>query len=101
MQFIPITCAFAKLVANQKPHFGLHFDSQMNVQEVFLAAISLISALFIVVLVVCLGWYLVWKLFLSRFRLVRELLGLRNDSSSQRSDEHTNKLNKPKKVRRE
>jgi len=73
----------------------------MNVQEVFLAAISLISALFIVVLVVCLGWYLVWKLFLSRFRLVRELLGLRNDSSSQRGDEQINKLNRPKKVRRE
>lgn len=79
----------------------VYIYSQMNVQEVFLAAISLISALFIVVLVVCLGWYLVWKLFLSRFRLVRELLGLRNDSSSQRGDEQINKLNRPKKVRRE
>lgn len=49
-----------------------------------------------------LGWYLVWKLFLSRFRLVRELLGLRNDSTTQRSDEvQTNKLNKPRKVRRD
>ncbi|ETN64285.1 hypothetical protein AND_003993 [Anopheles darlingi] len=29
------------------------------------------------------GWYLVWKLFLSRFKLVRELLGIAQ------SNEHT------------
>lgn len=26
------------------------------------------------------GWYIVWKIFLSRFKLVRELLGLINDN---------------------
>lgn len=50
------------------------------------------------------GWYLVWKLFLSRFRLVRELLGQMNDSSSPlhaNYDQDNKKTNKNKKIRRD
>ncbi|XP_058053636.1 small integral membrane protein 13 [Anopheles bellator] len=48
----------------------------MNVQDGINAAFSVLLSLFIVIVLVCLGWYLVWKLFLSRFKLVRELLGI-------------------------
>lgn len=33
-----------------------------------------------------LGWYLVWKLFLSRFRFVRELLMINNNQHGPVSD---------------
>ncbi|KAF7407614.1 hypothetical protein HZH66_002151 [Vespula vulgaris] len=51
-------------------------------QEILLAAFSVISSLLIVFGLVLLGWYLVWKFFLSRFRFVRELLGGMSESSS-------------------
>ncbi|XP_011304180.1 small integral membrane protein 13 [Fopius arisanus] len=51
-------------------------------QEIALAAFSVISSLIIVFVLVLLGWYLVWKFFLSRFRFVRELLGGMSESSS-------------------
>ncbi|CAB3361426.1 Hypothetical predicted protein [Cloeon dipterum] len=35
----------------------------------------LVLPLAVVLLLALLGWYLVWKLFLSRFRFVRELVG--------------------------
>lgn len=54
----------------------------MNLQEGLIAAFSVFASLVIVLVVVCLGWYLVWKLFLSRFKLVRELLGLTQSSDS-------------------
>ncbi|XP_049541505.1 small integral membrane protein 13 [Anopheles darlingi] len=55
----------------------------MNVQDGINAAFSVLVSVFIVIVLVCLGWYLVWKLFLSRFKLVRELLGIAQ------SNEHT------------
>ncbi|XP_062549958.1 small integral membrane protein 13 [Armigeres subalbatus] len=54
----------------------------MNFQEGLIAAFSVVASLIIVLVVVCLGWYLVWKLFLSRFKLVRELLGLAQSTDS-------------------
>lgn len=54
----------------------------MNFQEGLIATFSVLASLFIVIVVVCLGWYLVWKLFLSRFKLVRELLGLAQSADS-------------------
>ncbi|XP_001652184.2 small integral membrane protein 13 [Aedes aegypti] len=54
----------------------------MNFQEGLIAAFSVVASLLIVLVVVCLGWYLVWKLFLSRFKLVRELLGLKQSTDS-------------------
>uniref|UniRef100_A0A1L8DVD5 Protein with signal anchor n=1 Tax=Nyssomyia neivai TaxID=330878 RepID=A0A1L8DVD5_9DIPT len=47
----------------------------MEIQKYFLTALSFLAFLGVVVFVVFIGWYLVWKLFLSRFRLVREILG--------------------------
>ncbi|XP_049290860.1 small integral membrane protein 13 [Anopheles funestus] len=48
----------------------------MNVQDGINAAFSVLVSVLIVIVLVSLGWYLVWKLFLSRFKLVRELLGI-------------------------
>lgn len=44
-------------------------------KEFFLAALSIVASLLLVLLLVCLGWYIVWTFFLSRFNFVRELLG--------------------------
>jgi hypothetical protein len=46
-----------------------------------------------------LGWYLVWRLFLSRFRFVRELLGGMTESSS--VSDLKNGRSRIKKTRRE
>ena len=32
---------------------------------------------------VCTGWYIVWRVFLSRFKLVRELMGNTDSSSNE------------------
>ncbi|KAK7791467.1 hypothetical protein R5R35_002388 [Gryllus longicercus] len=50
--------------------------------ELLLAVISIITSVLLVLGLVFLGWYLVWKLFLSRFRFVRELLGAMSESAS-------------------
>lgn len=53
--------------------------------EILLAIFSVVSALVLIVGLVAIGWYLVWKLFLSRFRFVRELLGGIQESVAQQS----------------
>lgn len=50
----------------------------MSPQEIFLAIFTLVSSVIIVLVVVFLGWFLIWKIFLSKFKLVREILGLAN-----------------------
>lgn len=49
-------------------------------KEILLAVFSLFSSLTLVLALVALGWFLVWKFFLSRFRFVRDLLGSRSES---------------------
>ncbi|KAK0167980.1 hypothetical protein PV327_001826 [Microctonus hyperodae] len=68
--------------------------------EIVLAAFSIISSLLIVFVLVLLGWYLVWKFFLSRFRFVRELLGGMSESSSSVHD-LKNGRSRIKKLRRD
>lgn len=45
------------------------------------------------------GWYIVWKLFLSKFKLIRELVGVMNESAS--IEELKNNRTKVKKSRRD
>ncbi|XP_017757118.1 PREDICTED: small integral membrane protein 13 [Eufriesea mexicana] len=68
-------------------------------QEIVLAAFSVISSLLIVFGLVLLGWYLVWKFFLSRFRFVRELLGGMSESSP--VNDLKNGRSRMKKIRRD
>jgi len=52
--------------------------------DVLLAIVGLLASIFIVLSIVGIGWFLVWKFFLSRFKFVRELLG--TVSSDQKQD---------------
>lgn len=70
----------------------------MNLVEGLKAAFSLLSSIFIVILVCSLGWFLVYKFFLLRFKVVRELLGQLNDNSTEKASETKVKT---KKVRRD
>lgn len=45
-------------------------------QETIKSALTLIGTFLILLLAVFFGWYLMWKLFLSRFRFIRELLSV-------------------------
>ncbi|KAK8780213.1 hypothetical protein V5799_018443 [Amblyomma americanum] len=49
--------------------------------SILLTIASFVFALLLVLSLVGIGWYIVWKLFLSRFRFVRELLAANNDAS--------------------
>ncbi|XP_067613690.1 small integral membrane protein 13 [Eurosta solidaginis] len=40
--------------------------------------LTVVVSISIVVVIILLGWFLIWKAFLSKFRLVRELLGQDN-----------------------
>ncbi|XP_055323420.1 small integral membrane protein 13 [Sitodiplosis mosellana] len=53
----------------------------MDLQQILSVILSVLGSLILVCLAVLLGWYCVWKVFLSRFRLVRELLGQISDGS--------------------
>ena len=68
----------------------------MNESALLLAAFSVISSLFITFLLVGLGWYIVWKLFLSRFKLVRELLGGVSDSTVTDTRDSRSKVRRPR-----
>ncbi|RLU17087.1 hypothetical protein DMN91_011156 [Ooceraea biroi] len=68
--------------------------------EILLTAFSVIFSLFIVVLLVVIGWYLVWTFFLSRFRFVRELTG-RGISESSAVTDLKNGRSRLKKLRRD
>lgn len=43
--------------------------------DVLLAIVGILASILIVLSIVGIGWFLVWKFFLSRFKFVRELLG--------------------------
>ncbi|KAH0955202.1 hypothetical protein HN011_010721 [Eciton burchellii] len=68
--------------------------------EIFLTAFSVILSLITVVLLVIIGWYLVWTFFLSRFRFVRELTG-RGMSESSSVNDLKNGRSRIKKLRRD
>lgn len=59
----------------------------MDAKEFVAFLVSLIVSLGIIVTIVALGWFCVWKFFLSRFRLVRELLGTANEGGSSNSND--------------
>ncbi|CAO1438609.1 unnamed protein product [Diamesa serratosioi] len=72
----------------------------MNLIEFILAALTVIASIVVVIFVCFLGWYLVWKLFLSRFKLVRELLGQFTESAGKKEATVESKT-KTRKIRRE
>uniref|UniRef100_A0A2R5LF10 Putative secreted protein n=1 Tax=Ornithodoros turicata TaxID=34597 RepID=A0A2R5LF10_9ACAR len=49
--------------------------------DILLGMLSLVISLLLLLVLVGVGWYIVWKLFLSRFKFVRELLIANNGAT--------------------
>ncbi|EDV51280.1 small integral membrane protein 13 [Drosophila erecta] len=47
----------------------------MSLQTGLAFIFTILASVSIVAAIILLGWFLIWKAFLSKFRLVRELLG--------------------------
>lgn len=50
----------------------------MSVASTLALIFTVLASVSIVSVIILLGWFLIWKAFLSKFRLVRELLGQTN-----------------------
>jgi len=70
----------------------------MNLIDGLKATFTFLSSVFIVISVCFLGWFLVYKLFLLRFKVVRELLGQLNEPVDNKGNDPKPKV---KKIRRE
>ena len=53
-------------------------------KEILLAIITVITSLALVVLSIGVGWFIMWKLFLSRFQFVREILSADSEQENLR-----------------
>ena len=63
-----------------------HESIFVTMKEILLVVLSVIISFLIVIFIICVGWYIVWKLFLSRFKFVHELIGTMNSSSPAAED---------------
>ncbi|XP_075159854.1 small integral membrane protein 13 [Haematobia irritans] len=54
----------------------------MSLASTLALIFTVVSSITIVACIILLGWFLIWKAFLSKFRLVRELLGQTNPDGS-------------------
>ena len=70
-------------------------------EELIKSALTLIGAVFILLFTVFFGWYLMWKLFLSRFRFIRELLSVEEGDQEAASISNSNKKSTKRKIRRD
>lgn len=59
----------------------------MSSQTVLAFVLSVLTAIAAVILVILFGWFVVWKMFLSRFSFIRELFYGGSDGSSGKSKE--------------
>ncbi|OTF78548.1 hypothetical protein BLA29_001926 [Euroglyphus maynei] len=57
--------------------------------DLILSFVIFVGSILFVILLIFLGWYCVWKFFLCRFRLVRELFRL-NERQQQNPNTYTN-----------
>ncbi|XP_017469740.1 PREDICTED: small integral membrane protein 13 [Rhagoletis zephyria] len=71
----------------------------MSFQTVLAFIFTVLASVSIVAVIILLGWFLIWKAFLSKFRLVRELLGQGNGDEFQPLEQQPHI--RAKKVRRE
>ena len=53
-------------------------------KEIILAIITVITSLSLVVVSIGVGWFIMWKLFLSRFQFVREILSADSEQENLR-----------------
>lgn len=69
--------------------------------EYFFAALTSVIFLIIVIVAVIIGWYLVWKLFLSRFRFVHELFESTNHTGANNKNTESTKRPRRNPVKKE
>ena len=65
-------------------------------KEIVIAITTLLASLTLVIICIGFGWYVMWKLFLSRFQFVREILRADSEQENLRQ-KHAQK----RKIRRE
>ncbi|KAK2181323.1 hypothetical protein NP493_403g02042 [Ridgeia piscesae] len=51
-------------------------------KELVLSVFSVIASLLFVIIFILIGWYIVWKVFISRFKFVQELIGMTTEQTS-------------------
>ncbi|MPC13841.1 Small integral membrane protein 13 [Portunus trituberculatus] len=77
----------------------------MEGRDLAVGVVTVVVSLACLVAFVALGWYAVWRLFLSRFSFVRELFGNQQEGgSSGVAGEETNRPSRPRasrKIRRD
>nr|CAI5819974.1 unnamed protein product [Callosobruchus analis] len=67
-------------------------------KDIILASFSIFASFVLVILFILLGWFIVWKLILCRFRFIRELV---KGASNSTINELKSSRSKVKKVRRD
>ncbi|XP_077982839.1 small integral membrane protein 13-like [Glandiceps talaboti] len=67
-------------------------------KNILLGLLSLLTSFVIVILIVVVGWFIVWKAFLSRFKFIRELLSANDNNENDSPAESP--LPKPRSVTR-
>ena len=60
-------------------------------QEMIKSGLTLVGTVFIVLFAVFFGWFLMWKLFLRKFRFIRELLSVEEGDQEAASISNNNK----------
>ncbi|XP_055912106.1 small integral membrane protein 13 [Eupeodes corollae] len=73
----------------------------MTVQSTLVLLLTVLASISIVAIIILLGWFLIWKAFLSKFRLVRELLGQANEDKAHAQSNHPEKSSKSRKIRKD
>lgn len=71
----------------------------MNFHTILAVVFTFIVSVSILTVLILLGWFLIWKAFLSKFRLVRELLGQENGDEVQPIEQQPHV--RAKKIRRD
>ncbi|XP_038070423.1 small integral membrane protein 13-like [Patiria miniata] len=56
--------------------------ANVEIQDIILMIVSFLTSLAVVLIFIVVGWYIVWVAFLSRFKLMRELLSVNDEETS-------------------
>ncbi|EDW69464.1 small integral membrane protein 13 [Drosophila novamexicana] len=73
----------------------------MSLQTGLAFIFTILASVSIVAAIILLGWFLIWKAFLSKFRLVRELLGQEEPEEQQLVGGEQNQNARARKARRD
>ncbi|XP_034480729.1 small integral membrane protein 13 [Drosophila innubila] len=73
----------------------------MSFQTALTFIFTILTSVSFVAAIILLGWFLIWKAFLSKFRLVRELLGQEEPEEQQQFVGEQNQNVRARKARRD